>query len=409
VTGRRILITGLSSQLGGLLAQALEREAGVEAIIGIDSDDPRHELQRTEFVRLSLDRRPLRRILAAAAIDTVIDTRLIADPLRASLATIRAVDVDGTAELVAACADAEAPVRRLVFKSSAHAYGWEPGQPAFLTEELASSHSPRSEVERAVLAAEQAVEAFRAHRPECRVAVLRVADELGAEGGGSLIALLSLPVVPAVLGVDPRFQIVHVEDVVAALAHATQAELDGAYNVAADGVLALSEIASLLGKPLAPVLPPWGTGFAVAQLRRLGLRVPVELARQLRYGRGLDNRRLKASGFAYRYTTREAIVKLRAEQRVRPQLEAGGESYRYDPNVEEFLRWSPSVQTLRPAPEPPAPPQSGLDGLAPGELIDLIPSLEPDALETLRRYELTHQRREAVLEALDDTLARKRG
>ena len=39
----------------------------------------------------------------------------------------------------------------------------------------------------------------------------------------------------------------------------------------ADGVLALSEIASLLGKPLLPVLPPWGTVFAAAQLRRLGL------------------------------------------------------------------------------------------------------------------------------------------
>jgi UDP-glucose 4-epimerase len=44
---RRILITGLSSQLGGRLAQALEREPELEAIIGVDTDDPRHELRRS--------------------------------------------------------------------------------------------------------------------------------------------------------------------------------------------------------------------------------------------------------------------------------------------------------------------------------------------------------------------------
>ena len=53
---RRILITGLSSYLGGRLAQALEREPAVEALIGVDVEDPRHELQRTEFVRSEIGR-----------------------------------------------------------------------------------------------------------------------------------------------------------------------------------------------------------------------------------------------------------------------------------------------------------------------------------------------------------------
>ncbi len=93
-----------------------------------------------------------------------------------------------------------------------------------------------------------------------------------------------------------------------ALVHAVESALPGAYNVAADGVLALSEIASLLQKPLIPILPPLGLGRAMAALRRLGLPLPVELAEGLRLGRGLDNRRLKATGFTYRYTTREAIL-----------------------------------------------------------------------------------------------------
>ena len=63
---RRILITGLSSNLGGRLAQALEREPEVEALIGVDLHDPRHELQRTEFVRADVQAAPLARILKAA-------------------------------------------------------------------------------------------------------------------------------------------------------------------------------------------------------------------------------------------------------------------------------------------------------------------------------------------------------
>jgi UDP-glucose 4-epimerase len=170
----------------------------------------------------------------------------------------------------------------------------------------------------------------------------------------------------------------------------------------------LSEAASLLGKTYVPLLPPWGTGFAAAQLRRLGLRVPVELVRQLRYGGGLDNRRLKASGYRFAYTSREALVRLRAQQRLRPLLGSGAEPYRYEPDVEEFLRWSPSVHR---APEPTGPrepaPSEGFDALRAGELIDLIPSLEAEALRALRAYEAGHQGRRDVLDALDRSLAHK--
>ena len=71
-----------------------------------------------------------------------------------------------------------------------------------------------------------------------------------------------------ILGFDPRYQFVHEDDVVHALEHAVKHRVPGIYNVAGDGVLALSEVAGLLGKPYAPVLPPWGTGLAASALRR---------------------------------------------------------------------------------------------------------------------------------------------
>jgi UDP-glucose 4-epimerase len=132
-----------------------------------------------------------------------------------------------------------------------------------------------------------------------------------------------------------------------ALEHVVKADLPGVYNVAGDGVLALSEVAGLLGKPYAPVLPPWGTGLATAILRRVGIDVPAEALNQLRFGRGVDNRRYKAAGFRYGFTSREAVLKLGEHLRLHPVLRGAQEPYRYEREVDEFLRWSPHVKNGR--------------------------------------------------------------
>ncbi len=415
MSARRILITGLSTHWGGRLAQILERDDAVEAIVGVDTDDPRHQLERTEFVRVENRASLLERILAAAAIDTVIDARLVGDPSQVPGDGVEEPAGSATAAILQACAASGSPVRKLVFRSSARYYGSEADDPAFFTEDMAPRRPPRTALEREIVEAERALAAFASRQRTTVVTVLRLASEICFEQQDARLAMLSLPIVPGVLGFDPRLQFVHQDDAVGALVHATRHDLPGAYNVAADGVLALSEVASLLGKPLLPILPPWGTAFAARQLRRLGLPIPVEGLQELRFGRGLDNRRLKAAGYSYRYTTREAVLKLRAQQRLRPLLGRGGDSYRYEREVEEFLRWSPSVQAARrrrgAAAEAKPPPEAldGYDQLPAEEVIGLISSLEPEAARRLRSYEAANLGRDEVLEALDRRLARARG
>jgi len=399
----RILITGVSSRWGGPLAQALERDPRVQAIVGIDTDDPQHELERTEFVRVDAQASLIRRIIAAAAIDTVVDTRLITDPLLAPVARAHEVNVGATTSILEACGGPSSPVRKLVFKSSARWYGSGAGDPAFFTEDERRSRPPRTAIERDVLDAEQAVRTFSATNPQVTVTVLRFATEIGTEVRGSQAALLGLPIVPGMLGFDPRCQFIHDDDVLGVLEHVVRHDLPGAYNAAGDGVLALSEVASLLGKPLLPILPPWGADIALAQVRRLGVPVPLEALRELRFGRGLDNRRLKAAGYSYRYTSREAVLKLRAQQRLRPLLRSGGEAYRYEREVEEFLRRSPAVQAA-PDPAQANSEPDGYEHLSAEEVISLVATLEPDAAARLRSYEASSQRRPAVLDALDRRL-----
>ena len=94
----------------------------------------------------------------------------------------------------------------------------------------------------------------------------------------------------------------------------------------------------------APVLPPWGIGLMAGPLRALGLRIPDEMLNQLRFGRGVDNRRLKASGFRYGYTSRESVARLGEHMRVQPVMRGVEKTYTYEREVEEFLRWSPHVR-----------------------------------------------------------------
>jgi UDP-glucose 4-epimerase len=323
-----------------------------------------------------------------------------------------------------------------VFKSSAHFYGTAQDDPAFFTESMGRPHAPTTAIERDILDAEAAVAEFAEQNPDTVVSVLRCTNVLGPDVRTSHRTMFSLPVVPMILGFDPRYQFVHEDDVVAALAHGVHNEVPGIYNVAADGVLALSEVAGLLGKPYVPLLPPWGTGLAAGVARRIGISVPPEMLSQLRFGRGLDNRRLKATGFNYRYTTRETIIKLREHMRLDPILRGVKEPYRYEREVEAFLRWSPHVRRPeggsdgapvsqasgqrpdaggeRPEAEPPpeavpspVSPVEHYDDLEAEEIISLLGSLEAADLEALLEYETGMRGRESVTLAISAVLARR--
>ena len=151
--------------------------------------------------------------------------------------------------VLAACGGPDSPVRKVVFKSSAHYYGSEQDDPAFFTEAMRRPHPPRTPIERDIVEAERAVAEFAERNPDVTVTVLRFANGLGPDLRPPHAALLELPVVPTILGFDPRYQFIHEDDIAGCLEHAVRHDLDGIYNAAADGVLVLSEVASLLGQP----------------------------------------------------------------------------------------------------------------------------------------------------------------
>jgi UDP-glucose 4-epimerase len=150
--------------------------------------------------------------------------------------------------------------------------------------------------------------------------------------------------VPAIAGFDPRFQVVEEGDVVRSILHVLRHQVPGVFNVAGDGLLPWSEVGAICGGRPFLYLPPVMTGLAAAPLRRLGLvELPPEVLDLLRFGRGVDNRRLKRAGFEYHYTSAGAVERFWQGVRLRRTVGDSEPEFVYDAEVESFFRHSPAV------------------------------------------------------------------
>jgi UDP-glucose 4-epimerase len=210
-------------------------------------------------------------------------------------------------------------------------------------EENVRTAPPRTAVERSLLEVEGYVRDFAEDNPHVTVSLLRYSNVLGPDIRTPLSKALSLPVVPRLFGFDPRVQFVHEDDVIRAMVFVLDQQLPGIYNVAGDGLLPWSEVAGICGKRTIP-LPPFGfRGLVGTPLSRLGIELTPELIDLLRFGRGVDNRRLQRAGFRYGYTSAGTVEAFVESMRLRDTIGARGSGYHYERDVENFFRHSPAV------------------------------------------------------------------
>jgi UDP-glucose 4-epimerase len=340
--GRRILITGLASFWGGQLAQHFEQDPSVDVIIGMDTDNPVVALERTEFVRTDDSYSILARLVRSTQVDTVVHAGLVVNSALMNDRRLHEKNVIGTMNLLAALGAEDSRVTALVVKSSGLVYGASAEDPTWFGEDASRSHPPRTRVEKSLLEVEDYIRSFAEDFKAIKVAVLRCANVLG-DVSTMFSQALSLPVTPTIAGFDPQLQFVEQDDVVRAIEFAVTRELEGVYNVAGDGRVPWSEIRAIAGR--APLyLSPFMTGMATTALARLRLvKVPPEALDLLRFGRGIDNRKLKRAGFEYRYTTAGALSHFVENLRLKRIVGQPEPAYRYESDVEAFFRHSPGV------------------------------------------------------------------
>ncbi len=308
MAGRRVLITGVGSYLGTLLAARLERDPDVEAVVGLDTRAPRRALPRTELIEADIRDPDMAPLIARAEVDTVVHNSIVRQPGPGmSARAMHDINVIGTLQLLAAC-ERVATLRTIVVRGSAGVYGAEPEAPQFFKEEMTRLFPLRTRFQRDVAEIENYFETYARKHEGVDCTMLRYQPAIGPGMRTQITRYLSQPVCPTFMGFDPRIQLVHIDDVLEAIVAAVRNPVRGAVNVAAPGTIGLARMIRLAGKRALPIAAPL-FGAVTSTGQRLGLDTQSEdFQRLLRYGRGVDTRRLTDEvGYTPRLTTVDAV------------------------------------------------------------------------------------------------------
>ncbi|GAC1339079.1 MAG: NAD-dependent epimerase/dehydratase family protein [Candidatus Dormibacteria bacterium] len=306
-----MLITGVAGILGAAAVSRLEADPEIDLLIGVDSSSPTGS-GRAEFLHADLRRDLLGRVIRAAGIDTVVHLGVLHDELAVRPRSAHESSILGTVNLLAACSEADTAVRHLVVRSSAVVYGCAPADPSIRleSENLPDLEDPTG---RDAGEVESYTREYAVRRPGASVVLLRFGEIVAADSGTWMTRLLTAPAIPAVLGFDPRLQLLALDDAASAVAAASAPGIRGCHNVAGEGVVLLSQAAAILGRRLFPLLPPLGAAPAVGALKQLtGLDLSGQRLDLLRHGRVLATRSAGRQLGLRPRTTRAALEALAA-------------------------------------------------------------------------------------------------
>jgi nucleoside-diphosphate-sugar epimerase len=323
--GLTVAVTGPTGEIGISSVDALEQSSEVQRIIGMARrpfDASEHGWSKTEYRQGDiLDRDAVDALVADA--DVVIHLAFIIMGSREESARI---NLAGTRNVFAATVSADRP-RRLVYTSSVAAYGYHADNPVPITEDVPPRGSPEHYYSEQKAACEAALADITLGSP-LEVYVLRPCIVAGPKAPALAEAMPwnQLPgpvkrVTQALPLLKPPFpdpgtplQLVHHDDVAAAIAlAATTSAPPGAYNIAADGVLSMSDVAEALGaRPFR--LPRVAASAASEVIARLPF-VPSAME-WLHVGRTsvvMDTAKAKSDlGWAPKYTAAETLSALGA-------------------------------------------------------------------------------------------------
>ncbi len=316
---RVVAITGAAGAIGRGLAAGLERDAGIERVLSLDrvasgAADDKVRYEHFDPSRPAAEER-LSQLLGDYRVDTLVhlDFLSVPAPDRDFGHELESV---GTMRVLGACR--RAGVNQLVMWSQALLYGASPSNPNFLSEQHPLDARREQPFFADKLDAERDARRFGAPGSGRLVTILRTAPLLGPRAQNLTTRYLSRSIAPTVLGFDPLWQFLHEIDAIQGFRLAVIKQQPGIFNLAGDGVLPLSTVLRLAGRPKLPLprtlLELATTAFTAAKLADLS---PAYLD-YLQYLCVADHREAKRMlGFAPVYTTRQALLDFVSTQRLR--------------------------------------------------------------------------------------------
>jgi UDP-glucose 4-epimerase len=301
---RRVFVTGAASWTGGQLIRRLETRPDI-SVFAVDDTKPRVKFS-SPFEKLSLERLALARYMLEVEPDAIVHLQSVHRRTEEGRNTDSEERIVGALALFGAIERLDS-VRSVIVKSDTAVYGANPRNPSIMSETTRSQGSP-TRYQRDLTEMERFVTETADRHDTIRYTILRFAPIFGPQVANPLSRYLTLPVVPTLLGFDPRIQVTHEQDAVAALEHALDHETQGTFNVAADGQLYLSRMLRL-GRRLPQPLPRRMFESAMKGLARADVAVPSHTQALLKHGLVSDTTAMRTEfGFEPEWTCRQTTL-----------------------------------------------------------------------------------------------------
>lgn len=304
-TNKRIVITGISSHMGRMVAKRLHR-FGTWDVVGIDLEGTSGLPKDIEHLQVDLRSRKARDVFRQGEVMAVIHLGLIHN-LRSRAEQLHQWNVVGTAKLLEYCQEYKVP--KVVILSSAEVYGPRADNQQFLAEDAPLMGAMNFPQIRDLVEADMQATAFfwRARESATEAVVLRPVHTLG-QLDNAPSNYLRLPRVPVVMGFDPMVQVIHEKDVMEAICLAIKPGIHGVFNITGPGEVPLSVLLGELRRPTVAV-PSTLMSSVMKVLWKFRLSsFSVPELHHLRYVGMVDGRRaLEVMGFRPKYSLKEAV------------------------------------------------------------------------------------------------------
>jgi nucleoside-diphosphate-sugar epimerase len=297
-----VAVTGAAGYVGGNLIETLDRNDAVDRILGFDVRPPKARASKLVFDEVDVRNPNLEQRFEN--VDVVVHLAFIMDPIKDE-SLMREVNVKGS-QNVFNCA-AQAGVRKIIYTSSAVAYGAHPDNDVPLTEESPLRANLDFNYPAHKLEVEYVVKEFRRDHPDIVMTVFRPSIVFGPNVDSAWSHFLESPLMLGVRGFAPPFQFVHEDDVAAALDFAVFEDLDGAYNLASEGWLEGDEVFEIIGRRRFDLSEP-GAFSLLDRMWSLGLaEAPAGMLHYLMHPWVVSTQKLTEAGFTAKHGNAELL------------------------------------------------------------------------------------------------------